>query len=97
MGPSNFYDKFPVPRTPTLPDASQRAAQLELLLRARPLVAPDGPEPTGQIGSLPAQAFADGIERLSGQLHDVEEIKDDASVGKVGLHDFEQGSPVGEE
>src|SRR4249919_1348157 len=38
--------------------AGQRATQVELLLRARPLVASDGPEPASQIGTLLAQVFA---------------------------------------
>ena len=45
--------------------------------------------------SLPESSGNTFINRLgrhlSGQLHDVEEIKDDASVGKVGLHPGDVG------
>ena len=71
--------------------AGQRATQVKLLLGARPFVAADGPESAGQIGPLFAQALTNGIKCLSGQFHDMEEIEDNAGVGKVGLHSGDVG------
>jgi hypothetical protein len=65
--------------------------QVELLLGAGPFVASQSPEPAGQISSLLAQALANSIKGLPSQLRDMEEIEDDAGVGKVGLDSSDVG------
>lgn len=66
-------------------------AIVEMFLGAGPRVAPDRPEAACEIGPGGGQIFANPVQRVTSQLHDVKQIEDNAGFGKRPLGNGDEG------